>query len=43
MGLFPFKVLANLEVWKSGHDEQNHDANEGYLRGTEYVKEEKQP
>ena len=41
--LLPFKSLAHLEEWKFGNDEQNRNADEGYLRGTEYVREEKQP
>lgn len=41
--LFLLKVISNPEVWKSENDERNHNANESYLRGTEFVREEKQP
>lgn len=41
--LFLLKFISNPEVWKSGNDEQNHNANEGYLRGTEFLREYKQP
>lgn len=41
--LFLLKVISSPEVWKSGNHEQNHNAHEGYLRGTEFAREEKQP
>lgn len=41
--LFLFKVISNPEVWKFGNNSQNHNSNADYLRGTEYMREEKQP